>query len=164
MHSIVYHQFRRNCISSSTELLHLIIAEVYIQPAADYIRLTAIIFTLLRDDIPLLSQWIKKDPTNRLSLFYGPSDRNKYNRKCLPRILRCAHVTSSSARRLKNAPQEPFYLRKFRSKFFSAQPVRLLPHKLNYRNKGHLLRDVPYSYGPSDRSRTCGLLNPILYM
>ena len=117
MHCIVYHQFRRNCISPTTELLHLIIAEVYIQPAADYIRPTAIIFTLLRDDIPLLSQWIKKDPTNRLSLFYGPSDRNKYNRKCLPRILRCAHVTSSSARRLKNAPQEPFYLRKFRWEF-----------------------------------------------
>ena len=46
---IAYHQ---------NKVLYIIIAEA-IQPAVDDIRLTAMIYTLKRDDIPSLSQWIK---------------------------------------------------------------------------------------------------------
>ena len=50
MHSIAYHQ---------NAVLYIIIAKM--QPTVDDIRLSAMIYTLKRDDMPLLSQWIKKD-------------------------------------------------------------------------------------------------------
>ena len=43
-------------------MLYIIIAKA-IQPTVDDIRLTAMIYTLKRDDMPLLSQWINKKRT-----------------------------------------------------------------------------------------------------
>ena len=70
MRSIVYRQFRRNCISSKRSF-------VYHQAAVNtafgwWYAPTAMIYTLTRDDMPSFTAWIKKERSKCFVLFWLP--------------------------------------------------------------------------------------------
>ena len=75
MRSIVYHQFRRNCISSTSLEVVYHQADRNAHLWCDEIQLgvaVLMIYTLTRDDIPSLSAWIKKHSFKRTSVFWLP--------------------------------------------------------------------------------------------
>ena len=80
--SRVYHQFRRNCISSRRSLVyHHCESYFYTHLKVWWDTTTELpllmIYSLTADDIPLLSQWIKKSTSRNLSIFWlGNRDSN----------------------------------------------------------------------------------------
>ena len=78
MRSVGYHQFRRNCISSKRSFVYHH-CESFLMHTCGVMRYKGgvpplMIYTLTRDDIPLLSQWIK-NPRSKERGFFGASNR-----------------------------------------------------------------------------------------
>jgi len=75
MWSIVYHQFRKELHIIKTLVLYIIIAKDCLIHTYGVMRYKGgepplMIYTLKRDDMPLLSQWIKKFQVRRLGIFW----------------------------------------------------------------------------------------------
>ena len=80
----VYHQFRRNCISSTQSVVYHQCESGYSLRLmrytlfARYARKKRMRYTLKRDDMPLLSQWIKKSDKSKLVGFFVKRLRKRY--------------------------------------------------------------------------------------
>ena len=92
-------------------------------------------YTLKRDDIPLLSQWIKKDQVERLGLFWLPLLGSKQQHSALAEYCVIRRVRPTNSKHLPHA-----YFRKYSRPArlgtlgFNAPYFRYLPSQKDYQS------------------------------